>query len=66
MKLIPLALGIVYGAVLLFAQNPWVYRDHPRWDRSWNQRPLPRSGACFFVSGRASLKMLDFRETVSV
>ncbi len=48
MKGIPLALGIVCGAVLLFAQNPWVYHDHPEWDRSWNQRPFPRAGACFF------------------
>ena len=48
MKRIPLVLGIIWGAVLLFAQNPWVYRDHPKWDRSWNQRSLPRAGACFF------------------
>jgi hypothetical protein len=48
MKRIPLVLGIVCGTVLLFAQSPWVYRDHPRWDRSWNQRPLPRAGVCFF------------------
>jgi hypothetical protein len=34
--------------MLAFAQNPWVYRDHPRWDRSWNERPFPRDGACFF------------------
>src|SRR5215467_7054242 len=48
MKRIFFALGIICGAVLLFAQDPWAYRDHPRWDRSWNQRPLPRAGACFF------------------
>jgi hypothetical protein len=48
LKRIFLALGILCGAVLLFAQEPWVYRDHPKWDRSWNQRPFPRTGACFF------------------
>src|SRR5579871_2690303 len=48
MKCISLALGILSASALLFGQNPWVYRDHPRWDRSWNERPLPRAGACFF------------------
>ena len=48
MKRIPLLLCMTFGAILLFAQDPWVYRDHPRWDRSWNQRPVPRAGACFF------------------
>lgn len=32
----------------IFAQNPWVYRGNPNWDRSWNDRPMPQSGACFF------------------
>ena len=36
------------GAFVALAQDPWVYRDHPNWDRSWNQRPSPRAGACFF------------------
>lgn len=30
------------------AQDPWVYRGESRWDRSWNDRPLPKAGACFF------------------
>ncbi len=48
MRRIPLMLGIMCAAVLLFAQNQWDYRDHPNWDRSWNQRPVPKAGACFF------------------
>lgn len=36
-------------ASLAFGQNPWDYRNHPNWDRSWNQRPFPRAGACFFT-----------------
>ncbi len=32
-------------------QDPWAYRgrDPGNWDRSWNNRPSPRSGACFFT-----------------
>jgi hypothetical protein len=48
MKRIPLMPGIMCGAVLLIAQNQWDYRDHPNWDRSWNQRPVLKAGACFF------------------
>lgn len=48
MRRILLTLGLLGGAILAYAQNPWDYRDHPRWDRSWNQRPLPRAGVCFF------------------
>jgi len=36
-------------ALVAFGQNPWSYRDHPRWDRSWNNRPVPNAGACFFT-----------------
>ncbi|HEY1338685.1 MAG TPA: peptidase inhibitor family I36 protein [Bryobacteraceae bacterium] len=36
-------------ATVAFGQNPWNYHDHPNWDRSWNQRPVPRAGACFFT-----------------
>ena len=39
-------LGGAFGAR---AQDPWVYRDNPAWDRSWNNRPFPRAGACFFT-----------------
>lgn len=29
--------------------DPWAYGPGPRnWDRSWNDRPMPRRGACFF------------------
>lgn len=41
-------LGLIVGSLILSAQNPWVYRDHPRWDASWNKRPMPRAGACFY------------------
>ncbi|HTP89145.1 MAG TPA: peptidase inhibitor family I36 protein [Bryobacteraceae bacterium] len=38
------------GVFVAAAQdNPWVYRDNPHWDRSWNRRPFPRAGACFFT-----------------
>ena len=32
-------------------QDAWGYRggDPGNWDRSWNSRPFPRSGACFFT-----------------
>ena len=31
-------------------QDPWSYNGNPgNWDRSWNNRPNPRSGACFFT-----------------
>jgi hypothetical protein len=31
-------------------QEPWVYGPHNRWDSTWNQRPNPRRGACFFTT----------------
>ena len=33
-------------------QDPWSYGNGGpgNWDRSWNSRPFPRSGACFFTS----------------
>ena len=45
-----LVLGLLFGACIALAQppEPWVYRDHPNWERSWNDRPFPRAGACFF------------------
>jgi len=30
------------------AQHEWTYSGNDNWDSSWNQRPLPRTGACFF------------------
>jgi len=42
-------LGILWIGSAALGQDPWVYRDHPNWDRSWNQRPFPRAGACFFT-----------------
>jgi Peptidase inhibitor family I36 len=54
-----LLLTAVFAGVLVNAQDRrdrdrdrdgWVYeRDgNNTWDRSWNQRPYPRAGACFF------------------
>jgi hypothetical protein len=40
-------IGLLW-AIQLIAQNPWDYRNKPNWDRTWNNRPMPRSGACFF------------------
>jgi hypothetical protein len=37
------------GASMALAQDPWDHRDHPNWDRSWNDRAYPRAGACFFT-----------------
>jgi len=50
LKRISLVLGLLCAAVTVCAQNnnPWVYRGNPKWDGSWNNRPLPRAGACFF------------------
>jgi hypothetical protein len=48
MKLISLVLCLLWGVFVALGQDPWVYRDNPNWDRSWNQRPYPRAGACFF------------------
>jgi hypothetical protein len=31
--------------------NPWDYSRQPGpWNQSWNNRPNPRSGACFYTS----------------
>jgi len=46
-KILSVAIGLLLGSALL-AQDPWVYRGESRWDPSWNRRPMPRSGACFF------------------
>jgi hypothetical protein len=48
MKRISLVLGLLCGVFVARAQDPWVYRDKPNWDPSWNKRSFPRSGACFF------------------
>lgn len=49
MKRISAIIGLLCCMSIGFAQpNPWVYRDNPRWERSWNDRPMPRAGACFF------------------
>ena len=48
MKRVVIAAGVLFGALALYGQNPWLYKDHPRWDRSWNDRPAPGTGACFF------------------
>jgi len=48
MKTVTLMLGLTFSALTFAAQDPWVYRGNPNWDPSWNGRPFPRSGACFF------------------
>jgi hypothetical protein len=54
-----IALLAVCLALPVVAQNPppgrpepgpWVYGPRDRWDQSWNQRPNPRRGACFFTT----------------
>ncbi len=39
------------SAVLVSAQgrDPWDYGNNPNWDGSWNRRPFPAAGACFFT-----------------
>lgn len=46
---ISLVFGLLCAAVVASAQEPWIYRDNPRWERSWNDRPFPQVGACFFT-----------------
>jgi hypothetical protein len=48
MMRISLVVGLLFSAFVANAQEPWIYRDNPNWDRSWNDRPFPRAGACFF------------------
>ena len=49
MKSIIFAFFALWIGLAAFGQSPWVYRDHPKWDRSWNDRPVPGAGACFFT-----------------
>lgn len=49
MKSMILAFFALWIAMAAFGQGPWQYRDHPNWDRSWNERAFPRAGACFFT-----------------
>jgi Peptidase inhibitor family I36 len=49
MKRISLVVAFLAGTCIAQAQEPWVYHDNPRWDHSWNDRPNPRAGACFFT-----------------
>jgi len=46
---------VLIFAVIVVAQgqqrDPWVYGpQNNRWDPSWNQRPNPRRGACFYTT----------------
>jgi hypothetical protein len=56
--LLPLCLAA--SAVFVYAQrhppnrDPWTYRGNDTWDSSWNRRPHPRDGACFFTSANYS------------
>jgi hypothetical protein len=47
-KRISIVLVLFCGALTLSAQNPWDHRGNPKWDATWNKRPMPRAGACFF------------------
>jgi len=48
MKPLSIVLSLLYSISIAAAQDPWVYRGEARWDSSWNKRPMPRAGACFF------------------
>ena len=61
-RILAVCLSLVFSALPLAAQyrpgppppqqqDPWAYRggDPGSWDRTWNNRPFPRSGACFFT-----------------
>jgi hypothetical protein len=48
MKRVSIVFALICGALTLCAQEPWIYRGNPKWDSSWNKRPMPRAGACFF------------------
>jgi len=48
MKRVALVLGLLGGAFIALGQNHWDYHGNPNWDRSWNERPFPKEGACFF------------------
>jgi hypothetical protein len=58
MKRIVLVLGLLGVALIALAQNRWDYHGNPNWDRSWNDRPFPKEGACF-LKIRASVE-IDF------
>src|SRR4051794_7764269 len=50
-----LFLSGVFPAALSLAQrpqDPWVYGDNNVWDASWNRRPYPSAGACFFKNAK--------------
>ena len=57
MKRIVLILLFFYAGALVAQRpgpppsaDPWAYGNGPRnWDPSWNNRPPPRRGACFFI-----------------
>jgi hypothetical protein len=48
MKRIAVVFGLIFTALAVYGQDPWEYRRYHRWDNSWNSRPMPRAGACFF------------------
>jgi hypothetical protein len=48
MQRISLVLGLLCASFVASAQEPWIYRDNPNWEPSWNKRAFPRAGACFF------------------
>lgn len=45
-------LALVCFALSAIAQppDPWSYGRDSRWNRTWNSRPNPRRGACFYTT----------------
>jgi len=43
-----LLLALILAPCIAQPPEPWTYRGDSNWDRSWNDRPFPRVGACFF------------------
>lgn len=45
-------LALVCFALSAVAQppDPWTYGRDNRWNRTWNSRPNPRRGACFYTT----------------
>ena len=53
MPRVSLLLLLIFPALVPLAaqaqnRDAWTYSNNSRWDSSWNRRPYPQSGACFF------------------
>ncbi len=50
LALIPVCVAV---SAVVYAQRPpepWEYHGNYNWDPSWNRRPYPSTGACFFTN----------------